>query len=214
MQTAADFDQFYAEPDPWRISRAAFRDRALRRSICNFVADKSVLELCCGEGHLTQAIFGNARHITGVDLSAIAIQRAKSLGLANAGFMAADFLSLSFDGFDVIAAIECLYYLTPENQSMFFEKVAQKHRGKILIVSGPIVGKSEHREYFTHDDLLQTFARHGFSVVDFSNLTVYRRGALATMAALLVRLPLGERLLNWLPTSLINQRCYIVRSSF
>jgi hypothetical protein len=57
MRTATDFNSFYASGDPWGLSRATFRDKVLRDRLGEFVVDKSVLELGCGEGHLTQAIF-------------------------------------------------------------------------------------------------------------------------------------------------------------
>src|SRR3977135_305539 len=61
MRTAADFNLYYAAPDPWHISHARFRDNVLRRRLKPFIRDKSVLELGCGEGHLTQTIFSKAR---------------------------------------------------------------------------------------------------------------------------------------------------------
>ena len=57
MRTASDFDAYYADADPWRISAMHSRDEVLRRSVAQFVAGKTVLELGCGEGHLTQALF-------------------------------------------------------------------------------------------------------------------------------------------------------------
>jgi SAM-dependent methyltransferase len=206
MRSAADFDQLYAEPDPWRISRARARDSALRRAASKYVGGRSVLELGCGEGHLTQAVFGAARSVTGIDLSHVAIERAKALGLPNACFETGDFLDIPFQGYDVIAAIECIYYLTPEDQAAFFEKVAREHRGKILIISGPIIGSDGHREYFTHEGLLKTFARYGAQILDFQNVKANWRAI-----TWLVRVPLADRLLDWLPDSLVNQRCYIVR---
>jgi hypothetical protein len=118
---------------------------------------------------------------------------------------------VSFEGYDIITAIECLYYLTPVDQEAFFKKLAREHCGKIFILSGPIIGKNEHREYFTHNGLLDTIAHHGASLVEFHNLNVYRRGLPANIAAALVRLPFGDKLLNWLPTNLIYQRCYMIR---
>src|SRR5262245_42933044 len=53
MRTAADFNLYYATPDPWHISHARFRDKVLRRCLRPFIRGKSVLELGCGEGHLT-----------------------------------------------------------------------------------------------------------------------------------------------------------------
>jgi cyclopropane fatty-acyl-phospholipid synthase-like methyltransferase len=84
------------------------------------VTNKAVLELGCGEGHLTASIFRKAARVCGVDISAIAISRATALSLPNASFQASDFLNVSFAGHDVIAAIECIYYLAPEEQEAFF----------------------------------------------------------------------------------------------
>jgi predicted TPR repeat methyltransferase len=187
---------------PWRVSRASFRDKILRRCGPRFVTSKSVLELGCGEGHLTQAILSSARSITGVDISDVVIARAL------ARFETSDFLSVSFKGYDIIAAIECLHYLTPKDQEAFFEKIVREHRG-ILILSGPIIGENEHRKYFTHDALLETFGRHGLSMIECHNLNVYRKRS--NLAAVLVRLPFGSWLLHYLPSNLIYQRCYIIR---
>ena len=60
MRTAADFNLYYAAPDPWHISHARFRDKVLRRCLKPFIRKKSVLELGCGEGHLTQTVFRKA----------------------------------------------------------------------------------------------------------------------------------------------------------
>jgi 2-polyprenyl-3-methyl-5-hydroxy-6-metoxy-1,4-benzoquinol methylase len=205
MRTATDFNKFYASPDPWKIERASFRDRVLRRSVAKFISGKSVLELGCGEGHLTKAIFGDAKSVTGLDLSNIAIARAKLRAITNATFFADDFMNVSFAGYDVIAAIECLYYLTPDDQETFFRKIAKEHRG-LLILSGPIIGQNEYRKYFTHDALMETISRHGLSVVEFRNLNVYRGYVLK----ILVRAWSG--ILDWIPTSAVYQRCYIIRT--
>lgn len=127
---------------------------------------------------------------------------------ALARFETSDFLSVSFKGYDIIAAIECLHYLTPKDQEAFFEKIVREHRG-ILILSGPIIGENEHRKYFTHDALLETFGRHGLSMIECHNLNVYRKRS--NLAAVLVRLPFGSWLLHYLPSNLIYQRCYIIR---
>jgi SAM-dependent methyltransferase len=206
MRTKEEFNQLYASPDPWGISRAAFRDRALARSVRPFIANKTVLELGCGEGHLTKTIFADARHVTGVDISDVAIARAKALGLPNARFECGDFLNTSFGGYDVIAAIECLYYLSPEEQQEFFEKVKREHAGGILIVSAPIVGG----KYFTHAGLMEGFEKRGHRLLEYRNIYVKQRGA-ARPIDLAIRLLGAPMLLDWLPASLIYQRCYVVR---
>src|ERR1700722_19580757 len=142
MRTASDFDAYYVDADPWRISLKHSRDEVLRRSVAPFVARKRVLELGCGEGHLTQALFWDAASVT----SGVAIGRAISKGISNASFENSDFLHVSYEGYGVIAAIECLYYLSSSEQEAFFDKVAREPSGKILIISGPIIGHNEHRE--------------------------------------------------------------------
>jgi SAM-dependent methyltransferase len=216
VRTSSDFDVFYAKADPWRIEGARSRDKVLRRSVGKFVAGKNVLELGCGEGHLTQALFWDAASVKGIDISGVAINRATSKRISNASFENSDFLSISFAGYDVIAAIECLYYLSDSEQEAFFDKIAREHSEKILIVSGPIIGQNEHRKYFTHKSILETFARRGISVIEFHNVNVDRKTALvnpavANLSAALVRVPLGDLLLNALPDRLIYQRCYIAR---
>lgn len=119
MRSAADFDFFYKLPDPWHISRAKFRDKVLRHWLSGLVRGRSVLELGCGEGHLTQAVLGEAKSITGIDISDVAIDRARTRKISNAKFIRSDFLQASFEGYDVITAIECLYYLSPRNSVTF-----------------------------------------------------------------------------------------------
>ncbi len=212
MRSARDFDSFYQSPDPWRIGNASRRDKVLSGTICPYVAGKSVLELGCGEGHLTASIFRNARSIKGVDISLVAVSRATALSLVNASFEASDFLNVSFSGYDVIAAIECLYYLSLDEQEAFFQKLASEHAGKIFILSGPIIGLNEYRTYFTHEGITETFARNGLSLIEWRNLNAYRKAGLAaTLAAAVSWLPFGSNLLSVLPERLVYQRCYIAR---
>jgi predicted TPR repeat methyltransferase len=96
MRTAADFNSFYSVPDPWGIARATVRDIVLRDRLAKYIRGKSVLELGCGEGHLTQVVFDKARSVNGVDISDVAIARARSLNLPNATFESGDFLGTPF----------------------------------------------------------------------------------------------------------------------
>jgi SAM-dependent methyltransferase len=210
MRTATDFNLYYAAPDPWHISHARFRDKVLRRCLKPFIRrDKSVLELGCGEGHLTQTIFGKARSVVGIDISDVAIARAKSLNLPNARFESADFLQASFEGYDVIAALECVYYLSFQEQGVFFEKVAKEHPGKILLLSGPIV---DYRRHFSHKRLMHEFTTLGFTPLKFYNLSVYWYPPSSRIIANLIKLPLGYTLLDWIPESMIYQRLYALRA--
>jgi predicted TPR repeat methyltransferase len=212
LRSADDFDSFYQSPDPWRIGSASRRDKALLKIVGPRVAGKTVLEIGCGEGHLTASIFRDALSVKGVDISSVAISRAAARSLPNASFQVSDFLDVSFSGFDVIAAVECLYYLSPGEQAAFFRKLASENAGKIFILSVPIIGSNEYRTYFTHDSLMEIFARHGLSVIEWSNLNAYRKAGLAaTFAAAACRLPLGDNLLSLLPEKFVYQRCYVAR---
>ena len=110
----------------------------------------------------------------------------------------------------MIAAIECIYYLSDAEQTAFFEKVAREHRG-ILILSGPIIGENRHRKYFTHAGIIEAFRRHDIAPIEHHNLTIDPRSLPRRALALAARLPILNRTLDHLPDSLIFQRCYIVR---
>ena len=147
--------------------------------------------------------------MVGIDISDVAIARAKSLNLPNARFENADLLHTSFRGFDVIAAIECIHYLSHPEQGAFLEKVASEHAGKMLFLSGPIV---DYARYFSHRRLMHEFTTLGFSVVKFNNLSVYWHPPSSRVIAHLIRLPLGYMVLDWLPEPMIYQRLYALRA--
>jgi SAM-dependent methyltransferase len=212
VRSADDFDAYYKSPDPWGIGNASRRDKALVKIVGPYVTGKTVLELGCGEGHLTASIFRRAASIRGVDISPTAISRATALSLPNASFQVSDFLNVSFNGYDVIAAIECLYYLAPEEQEVFFQKLASEAPGKVFIISGPIIGSNEYRTYFTDSGLRATFARYGLTVIESRNLNAYRKAGLgATLAAAAIRLPFGSVIVPQLPDGWVYQRCYVAR---
>jgi hypothetical protein len=150
---------------------------------------------------------------SGASTSARLRSRARPrLALPDASFEASDFLRVSFAGYDVIAAIECLYYLSPTEQETFFSKLASEHAGKVFILSGPIIGSNEYRTYFTDRGVTETFARHGLSLIESRNLNAYRKAGIgATISAALCRLPLGSAVLDLLPESYVYQRCYVAR---
>jgi SAM-dependent methyltransferase len=186
-----------------------FRDKVLRRRLKPFVRDKSVLELGCGEGHLTYAVFGKARSVVGIDISDVAIARAKSLNLPNARFESGDFLQASFEGYDVITALECVYYLSFQEQRLFLQKVAKEHPGKILLLSGPIV---DYRRHFSHKRLMLEFTALGFGPLKFYNLSLYWYPPSSRIIANLIKLPLGYTLLDRIPESMVYQRLYVLRA--
>jgi cyclopropane fatty-acyl-phospholipid synthase-like methyltransferase len=209
MRTADDFNAYYANHDPWGFADATFRDRVLRAHLTRATRKKTVLELGCGEGHLTLAVFHKARSVTAIDISDVAIARAKSLNLRNARFETADLMDISFRGYDVIAAIECVQYLSYGEQEAFLRKVASEHSGKLLFLSGPII---DYQKHFGHRRLLLEFRATGFRVVGFHNLSVYWHPLSSRIVGDLLKLPLGHMLLDRVPERMIHQRLYALRA--
>ncbi len=147
--------------------------------------------------------------MVGIDISDVAIARARSLKLPNAKFENADLLLTSFRGYDVITAIECIHYLSHQEQGAFLEKVAREHAGKMLLLSGPIV---DYARYFSHKRLMLEFTTLGFSLVKSNNLSVYWHPPSSRIVANLIKLPLGYLVLDWLPEGMIYQRLYALRA--
>jgi SAM-dependent methyltransferase len=77
MRSAEDFNSFYASPDPWGIASSRFRSRAYERCLAPYIDGRSVLELGCGEGHLTRTVLARAESVLAVDISEIALERGR-----------------------------------------------------------------------------------------------------------------------------------------
>ncbi len=205
MRTALDFDRYYATPDPWRAKRATVRDRNLFRAIASIVRGKSVLELGCGEGHLTRTILGGARSVRGVDISQVAIERASKAQIQNASFATADFLNVPLSGYDVILAIECMYYLSEPERAEFLRKLSLEHANAIFAFSTPIIGG----KYFSHHTALALL--RGFDEVRWHNLTIYWSPISARIAANMAKLPPFNFLVDRVPEPMVYQRLYVAR---
>jgi len=150
-----------------------------------------------------------------IDISDIAIERAKGLSLANARFVSADIVDIAFSGYDVITAIECLYYLSREECEAVLERISSERNGKILIISAPIIDERAHQKYFVHEEIMHLLRRHRIAVESFRNLYV-REGhsRLANFArSVFLRAPLTDLTLDYLPDWMICQRCYVGRVS-
>jgi cyclopropane fatty-acyl-phospholipid synthase-like methyltransferase len=182
MRTGTDFDAYYASADPWRLANATRRDRAIARVVAPLVRNKSVLELGCGEGHLTATVFKEARFIHAVDISQVAIARAPKL--RNADFSVGDMIDVNLRGYDVVAAIECIYYLSLEERERFFAKLAIELEG-IFILMAPINGGN----YFTDQELTEAFDRHRLRLTRHEHVYAHRVPGTGILAAVGARLP-------------------------
>jgi hypothetical protein len=121
-------------------------------------------------------------------------------------------LKVEFSGYDVVAALECLYYLPEEEQHMFVDKLVREHAGGIFILSAPIIGSNEFRTYYTHSSIERMFSGKGITLIEWCNLNVCRKASIAaTFAAAAARLPFGDVVVRSLPEKWVYQRCYVAR---
>lgn len=100
-------DLWEFKTDPWQWQR--FRD------VVNLLPEAdSVLEIGCMEGEFTKYL--KNKEITAVDISAVAIERAKTK--INANFIVMDVEEKPLDKeFDLVIVMETLYYLNPEDRT-------------------------------------------------------------------------------------------------
>jgi cyclopropane fatty-acyl-phospholipid synthase-like methyltransferase len=188
----------------------ARRDALLRGIAAPYIGGKKLLELGCGEGHLTRSVFSSASSIVGIDLSVVALNRAEALNLPNAIFEVGNLLDISYSGYDVITAIECVYYLSKKDRWRFFEKAAREHSG-ILIFSAPIIGNPTNN-YFTHQEIVEGFVRNGIQILKARNLSLdFQPSITRRIVRKLIQRPWGALFLRFLPDKLVSQRCYVVR---
>ena len=166
MRTAADFNLYYAAPDPWHISHARFRDKVLRRRLKPFIRGKSVLELGCGEGHLTQTVFRKARSVVGIDMRRSCSANRET---GHSGFKAPISSSVT-RGLRRDRGHRMRQLSVPAGAGSVPGESCQEHPGKILLLSGPIV---DYRRHFSHKRLMHEFKTLGFAPLRFYNLSVY-----------------------------------------
>jgi 2-polyprenyl-3-methyl-5-hydroxy-6-metoxy-1,4-benzoquinol methylase len=207
LRTAQDFNDLYATQDPWRVDGHGFRTKALRRAIGRYVAGRRVLELGCGEGNLTGTIFADAALVHGVDISDVAVARARRRGLHHATFEISDMLRVETRGYDVIALIEALYYLDVAEQDQLLARIAGQHRG-VTIISAPITGG----KYFTDGDLRETFRRHGLRLIEARNLSVDFSTPARLLLGQAIRRCGSASMLDLLPERFVRQRIYVLWS--
>ena len=108
-------DALYACPDPWKLGARELRrfeaTNALIAQHCGRPA--SVLEVGCGEGYQTRYFSGFADHVTGLDISATALQRAQA-AVPRAQFLIGELPdlrgSLPRHRYDLVTLCEVLAY--------------------------------------------------------------------------------------------------------
>lgn len=112
-------DLAYKVPDPWHMASEQEQARFVET---NTIIERDigehferVLEIGCGEGHQTEHLLQLADRITGIDVSATAIERAKKR-LPDAEFLVGDIYAQPWADergrFDLVTACEVIYYMS------------------------------------------------------------------------------------------------------
>ena len=165
MVVRRNFEELYRrEEDPWSIGNA----EALRYDIylewihrhAPAWGFQQALDLGCGKGAFTARLASLARETTGLELSAIAVNKARATH-PRIRFHQGDIRRLAEAGleerrFDLIVASDVIAYLTPREAEKFLLAA-----GRLLAPGGMffLAAWSPGGRYFTPDSLERLFAR-------------------------------------------------------
>lgn len=111
------FERLYARrPDPWALGVSPMaQQRYLRviEALAGYTPCETLLDVGCGEAHFTRYLAGMARRVVGIDVSPSALARAAHRA-PSVDFVCAGVEDYSTsEPFDVITAVEALYYVQP-----------------------------------------------------------------------------------------------------
>ena len=142
-----------------RYSQRA-RYNTVRNLILNLTAEKeSMLDIGCANGHFCNLLSKDFINITGIDINSQRIyQNNKQINkLENINFMNMDLFKINHENeFDIITALEVIYYIDKTKLSDFFEKVKSllKNNG-YFILSTNIFNK----EYMNEEQITEYYSR-------------------------------------------------------
>lgn len=188
LRSAADFDAFFAAPDPWSLRGNAVEElrlgltvAAFRRHVLRSATRRPrVLELGCGEGYFGLRISADCELWVN-DISEVALSR-----IDVEHKLPGDALQLVSDAallasFDCVVALEMLYYLREEERKAVLVGLARGLRKDALILVSVVV--SEDPIYFRPGEFEALFRESGLRLVE-------RHPVTAQWPHVLSRLPL------------------------
>jgi cyclopropane fatty-acyl-phospholipid synthase-like methyltransferase len=114
----AFFENLWRKGDPWELETSAFEQQKYGRQI-QILQERhyrNVLEIGCGAGALTRRLAPLTERILALDISPVAISRARAMGsdLANVDFRVQNIMEFNLDEqgpWDLIVMNEMIYYV-------------------------------------------------------------------------------------------------------
>lgn len=141
-------DLAYKMPDPWHMASAQEQARfvetnaVIERALGDHFA--TVLEVGCGEGHQTEHLLALAAHVTGIDVSATAVARARER-LPECDFAAGDLYAQPWidevGRFELVTACEVIYYMS--DMPGFLRAIDRLGRACLVTYFAPAARKVE-----------------------------------------------------------------------
>ncbi len=134
MVVKRNFEELYrAEEDPWQIGSA---DSERYRTYLEFLGRQtpgarfaSALDLGCGKGAFTARLLPLARQVTGIELSEIAVAKARAAH-PKIRFLQGDArrlgdLALPGRSFDLVVCSDLIAYFTPREAESFLTEISR-----------------------------------------------------------------------------------------
>lgn len=109
---------YAANVDPWALTVSPMAHQRYLALLEALTPCRSILDVGCGEGHFTRFLTGMSTTVVGIDVSASALGRTAERA-PTAQFTCAGLLEYAPpDTFDVITAVEMLYYVRPIDRAL------------------------------------------------------------------------------------------------
>lgn len=141
-------DLAYKVEDPWHMDseQERFRFEETNRVIRDKLGSKfgTLLEVGCGEGHQSEVLAGLCDQLTGIDVSATAVERARRR-LPRSQFAAGDLYTQPWaqerDRFDLVTACEVIYYMS--DRPKFLRTISTLGKSCLVTYFSPAARKVE-----------------------------------------------------------------------
>jgi len=119
---------FIAEPDPWNFETSDYEREKFATTVMALPPERlgHLLEIGCAFGTLSALLLERCDRLTGIDVSEVAIERARNRQLPGANFVCGEIPPDWPEGtFDAVVISEILYFLAPEEIRMTAQLAAQ-----------------------------------------------------------------------------------------